>query len=55
MIDEIETFSKKNLYKKWGNPTESAEGAKEDKCLLAAAYFTIPIEIEYTHLFCSSL
>lgn len=30
MINEIETFSKKNLYKKWGNPTESAEGAKED-------------------------
>ena len=38
MIDEIETFSKKNLYKKWGNPTESAEGAKEDIWILSEQF-----------------
>ena len=38
MIDEIETFSKKNLYKKWGNTTESAEGAKEDIWILSEQF-----------------
>ena len=38
MINEIETFSKKNLYKKWGNPTESAEGAKEDIWILSEQF-----------------
>ena len=38
MINEIETFSKKNLYKKWGNPTESAETAKEDIWILSEQF-----------------
>ena len=38
MIDEIETFSKRNLYKKWGNSTESAEGAKEDMWILSEQF-----------------
>ena len=35
MINEIETFGKKSLYKKWGNPTESVEDAKEDIWVLS--------------------
>ena len=35
MINEIETFDKKSLYKKWGNPTESMEDAKEDIWVLS--------------------
>nr|WP_302657727.1 hypothetical protein [uncultured Dysosmobacter sp.] len=35
MINEIETFSKKSLYKKWGNPTESVETTKEDIWILS--------------------
>ena len=35
MINMIETFSKKSLYKKWGNPTESVETAKEDIWILS--------------------
>ena len=37
-INEIETFSKKSLYKKWGNPTESVETAKEDIWILSEQF-----------------
>ena len=47
MINEIETFSKKNLYKKWGNPTESAEGAKEDIWILSEQFRLI---VDYDEL-----
>ena len=38
MINEIETSSKKSLYKKWGKPTESVENAKEDIWILSEQF-----------------
>lgn len=35
MINNIETFRKKSLYKKWGKPTESMETANEDIWVLS--------------------
>ena len=35
MISEVDGFRKKSLYKKWGNPTESAETAEEDIWVLS--------------------
>ena len=35
MISGVDGFRKKSLYKKWGNPTESAETAEEDIWVLS--------------------
>ena len=35
VLDGVERFSRKSLYKKWGNPDESAEDAKEDIWILS--------------------
>lgn len=35
MINNIDTFRKKSLYKKWGEPTESVETANEDIWILS--------------------
>ena len=35
MINEIERYSKKSLYKKWGDPTESMEAEKKDVWILS--------------------
>lgn len=35
MINDIESFRKKSLYKKWGKPTETIETANEDIWILS--------------------
>ena len=35
MIDNMETFRKKSLYRKWGEPTEHIQSAKEDIWILS--------------------
>lgn len=35
MIDNIETFRKKSLYKKWGEPTEKEKNDNEDIWILS--------------------
>ena len=46
MMDHIDTFSKKSLYQKWGEPTGNAEAEDEDIWILSDQFQLV---VDYDH------